>query len=136
MRISFTSDMFGSLETDSEIPLDAICALVDFLIKDHKERFTVKGADMDKIAHELGVFFQLGRHFERSKIRHETVARASNGRRLIGATSRAKVAKAADGLRHFSKEKAATEMADKVILDPGTIRRYLSELFPGDKWKQ
>ncbi|WPC65265.1 hypothetical protein SBP18_12185 [Rhodoferax ferrireducens] len=66
----------------------------------------------------------------------KSVAKAAHGRRLIGATSRAKVKKEAESFRHLSKEKAATGMAGIVNLDTGTIRRYLSELYPGKKWKQ
>jgi hypothetical protein len=65
-----------------------------------------------------------------------TVNRAANGRRLIGATSRAKVQKAAQAFKHLSKSNASYEMAELLNLDAGTIKRYLTELFPGDKWKQ
>ena len=81
------------------------------------------------------------RVLERVKINAEflskmQVQRATDGRRLIGATSRAKVVQAAEAFRHQSKERAAASIADIVNLDPGTIRRYLSEAFPGKKWKQ
>ena len=61
---------------------------------------------------------------------------AADGRKKIGAASRAKIAKAAEAFRHLSKGNASYEIADIVSLDPGTIKRYLSELFPGDAWKQ
>ena len=70
------------------------------------------------------------------KAKQIKAARATKGRQLIGANSRAKVATAAVAFRHLSKEKAAVAMAGIVNLDPGTIRRYLSQQFPGDKWKQ
>ena len=78
--------------------------------------------------------YRLGARNAAAEITKNNVMRAANGRRLIGATSRAKVAEAAKTLRHLSKERAAASMAELVNLVPGTIRRYLSQLFPGDKW--
>jgi hypothetical protein len=68
------------------------------------------------------------------KIKKININRAANGRRLIGATSREKVRTAAQKFKHLSKESAAPNIADSVGLSAGTVRRYLSELFPGDKW--
>jgi hypothetical protein len=82
------------------------------------------------------VAYRMGKEHASTEIAINNVKRAANGRRLIGATSRAKVAKAAEQFRHLSKGNAAYEMASIVNLDPGTIKRYLSELFPGDKWKE
>lgn len=70
------------------------------------------------------------------RVKDIQVKRAANGRRLIGSTSRAKVAKAAEEFRHLSKEKAAAEIAEIVNLDPGTIRRYLTQAFPGEEWRK
>jgi hypothetical protein len=70
------------------------------------------------------------------EIRLASVKKASKGRKLIGAASRSKVKKAAEFYRHLSKEKAAPEIAKIVSLDSGTVRRYLSELFPRDAWKK
>ena len=67
---------------------------------------------------------------------HVNVSRAANGRRKIGSASMAKVQKAASGFKHLSNGDASFEMAEIVNLDPGTIRRYLTKLFPGDNWKQ
>jgi hypothetical protein len=78
----------------------------------------------------------LGEVSRRNQVAKLNSKRATNGRRLIGAASRAKVAKVAESFMHLSKEKAASAMSNSVNLDTGTIRRYLSELFPGDKWKQ
>lgn len=61
---------------------------------------------------------------------------ATKGRRAIGTKSRIKVKIEAEHYRHLSKERAAAEIADIVNLDTGTIRRYLSELFPGNMWKK
>jgi hypothetical protein len=84
-----------------------------------------------------GSFFATKRYklgLEKAKI--SKVARAANGRRLIGATTRAKVAKEAEKIRlKMTKGDAAYAIAEIVKKDSGTIRRYLTELFPGDKWK-
>jgi hypothetical protein len=57
-------------------------------------------------------------------------------RRLIGAASRGRVRAQATTRKHLSKERAAAEISDAVGLSTGTIKRYLSELFPGDNWKK
>jgi hypothetical protein len=80
--------------------------------------------------------YRMGKMQAAEEIKWGNVRRASNGRRLIGATSRAKVQKAAQAFRHLSRSNASYEMAELVNLDAGTIKRYLTELFPGDKWKQ
>ena len=89
-----------------------------------------------KSINPFAVAYRLGRVNERAWHTLVAVTKATNGRRLIGATSRAKVALSAESFRHLSRSNASYEMADIVNLDPGTIKRYLSELFPGDKWKQ
>lgn len=66
---------------------------------------------------------------------HEPI-KATNGRRLIGQLSRAKVVHAVEPFRHLSKEKAADKIKDIVNLDAGTIRRILIKEFPGDKWRK
>jgi len=66
----------------------------------------------------------------------QRVRKATNGRRLIGETTRAKVLKEAEKLRHkMTKESAAYAIAEIVKKDSGTVKRYLTELFPGEKWK-
>ena len=62
--------------------------------------------------------------------------KAVKGRLRIGAKTRAKVAGAAKPFMHLSKDDAAFEMKDIVNLGAGTIRRYLTEIFPGNKWKK
>ena len=89
-----------------------------------------------KTENSYALAWLLGKQDTEAEIVKKNVKRAANGRRLIGATSRAKVAKTAESFRHLSKERAAAGMAEIVNLDPGTIRRYLSELFPGDKWRK
>ncbi len=109
------------IESDDEVILDYV-------------RFSWR-AWAEETDHVAGLAYLLGLKHSEAEISANNVRRAANGRRLIGATSRAKVAKSAQAFKHLSKEKAAIEIADKVQLDPGTVRRYLSELFPGDKWK-
>jgi DNA-binding CsgD family transcriptional regulator len=46
-----------------------------------------------------------------------------------------KVIAAAKTFRHLSKGNASYEIAQIVNLDPGTVRRYLSKLYPGELWK-
>lgn len=72
----------------------------------------------------------------RKSIFADSVKRAAKGRRLIGATSRGKVAASAKNYQHLSKESAAPAIAANVGLSPATVRRYLTELFPGDSWKK
>lgn len=79
--------------------------------------------------------YRLGAEHKVIVTKKSNVKRAVTGRRLIGAASRAKVAKSAEPFRHLSKSDASFEIASLINLDAGTIKRYLSELFPGDKWK-
>lgn len=78
--------------------------------------------------------FQQGIELGKVEARPDT-RRAADGRRLIGATSRDKVRHAAEKYRHMSKEAASVSIADDVRLAHGTVKRYLSELYPGEKWK-
>lgn len=67
--------------------------------------------------------------------RDEHVRRGADGRRLIGATARERVRKAAQ--RHQGKvtrEAAAIEIAEEVGRSPATVRRMLTSLFPGARW--
>ena len=80
--------------------------------------------------------FRIGGKHALEKQKNDTVKRAANGRRLIGKASRAKVKQAASDYQHSFKDRAAAEMANLVNLEPGTIRRYLSELFPGKNWAE
>ena len=64
----------------------------------------------------------------------ENGRRAAEGRRLIGSASREKVRKAAEAYRHVARDAAAFPISQEVGLAPGTVRRYLSQLFPGDDW--
>lgn len=60
--------------------------------------------------------------------------RATNGRRLIGSTSRDRVRHAAASVQHLSKDVAASAIAGHVGLSPATVRRYLTEMYPGQNW--
>ena len=61
--------------------------------------------------------------------------RATNGRRLIGESSRRKVRDAAEKYRHLPKSAAAPLIAKLVNLSPENVRTQLSSLFPGESWK-
>jgi hypothetical protein len=103
-------------------------------------QWTGKTENSYSVAYRLGfsggmkeAFQQAQKQTDRQK--KQKIQRLAKSRKLIGASSRAKVAKAAETHMHLSKDRAAVAMADTVNLDPGTIRRYLSELFPGNNWK-
>lgn len=91
---------------------------------------------VEKSSNAYAVAYRLGKTHAAVEINVNNAKRATNGRRLIGATSREKVRLEAANQMHLSKERAAAAMASIVNLDPGTIRRYLSELFPGNTWQQ
>lgn len=78
--------------------------------------------------------YRLGRKHGEQELHSKNQRRATDGRRLIGATSRDKVRKASSDFRHLSKESAAPLIAEVVRLSPATVRRYLSEMYPSDKW--
>lgn len=67
----------------------------------------------------------------------ESSRHGAEGRRRIGAMSKEKVRDAAAVHRAagISKEKAAPDIAQAVSLSPSTVRKLLSELFPGSEWK-
>lgn len=80
--------------------------------------------------------YKLGWERGIAEIRAISVRRATNGRRLLGATTRSKVAKEAEKIRHkMTKEDASYVIAEVVKKNSGTVKRYLTELFPGDTWK-
>ena len=66
--------------------------------------------------------------------RIDNARRATNGRRLIGATTRENVKKEAAKHMHLNKGAAAYEISSKINLSPDRVRKLLSELFPGDSW--
>lgn len=67
-------------------------------------------------------------------VSHESAGRATGGRLRVGRESRDKVRQAAEGRRHLSREAAAIDIAREINLSSSTVRRRLSELFPGDEW--
>lgn len=83
----------------------------------------------------FAIVYREGLIVERKRNKAVSTAKAVNGRKLIGAASRAKVQKQAKNFRHLSKDSAAPAIANAVGLSPGTVRRYLTELFPGPDWK-
>ena len=88
-----------------------------------------------KSPNSFAVAYRHGRAYERKRISTANAKRATKGRQLIGAASRDKVRQASASYRHLSKELAAPIIAEAANLSPGTVRRYLSELFPGIEWK-
>ncbi len=60
--------------------------------------------------------------------RSGNTSRASNGRRLIGATTRQRAELASQEYRHLSKDKAAPIVADLIGKSPSLVRRYLSQI--------
>ena len=83
----------------------------------------------------FAITYRRGRADERKTIATKNAKRATKGRQEIGAASRDRVRKASADYRHLSKELAAPKIAEAANLSPGTVRRYLSELFPGVEWK-
>lgn len=62
--------------------------------------------------------------------------RGANGRRLIGTTTREKARAAAEQFRgKHSRESAAPMVAELIGKSPATVRKLLSELFPGEAWR-
>lgn len=64
------------------------------------------------------------------------VKRGAKSRRAQGDVTRERVKSAARRYTHLSRESAAVQIADEVGKSSGTIRRLLSELFPGDRWNK
>ncbi|MNV12914.1 hypothetical protein D3C71_1035390 [compost metagenome] len=62
------------------------------------------------------------------------VKRGAQSRRAQGDVTRDRVKLVAKQYTHLSRESAAFQIADVVGKSSGTIRRLLSELFPGEEW--
>ena len=78
----------------------------------------------------------LGCELEKKINNQKRSQKATNGRRLLGAATRERVKKEAEKIRFTTtKSVAANIIGDIVSKDRGTIARYLTEMFPGDKWK-
>lgn len=90
---------------------------------------------VSKSRNPFAIVYREGVVMERESANRRSTKKAVNGRKLIGASSRAKVQKHAENFRHLSKDSAAPAIANVVGLSPGTVRRYLTELFPGLDWK-
>jgi hypothetical protein len=66
---------------------------------------------------------------------NQTAARGAVGRRKQGDATKARVQLVADGLRgRMSKEAAAVKVAQTIGKSTSTVRRLLSELYPGTSW--
>ncbi|MGJ7567865.1 hypothetical protein ACSFBM_28715 [Variovorax sp. GB1R11] len=60
--------------------------------------------------------------------------RGAAGRREIGEQTTSKVKEAAPKFMHLPKDSAATLIAEEIGRSASTVRRLLSELFPGPAW--
>lgn len=68
-------------------------------------------------------------------VRRELSKRGTNGRRRIGDKTREQVRHQVQPHRgQMSREAAAILVADAIRKSPATVRRLLSELFPGESW--
>ena len=64
-------------------------------------------------------------------------AEAAKSRRKIGASKRERVRQLAEPHRGLmSKEKAAFDIAESIGASPGSIKKMLTELFPGSDWTE
>lgn len=70
-----------------------------------------------------------------TKITNKRITLAADKRKTIGDATKERVKSAAQKYRNLTKEQAAPLLADEVHLSPGTVRRYLSTLFPGKTWE-
>lgn len=69
-----------------------------------------------------------------TKITSKRITLAADKRKTLGDATKERVKSAAQKYRNLTKEQAAPLVADEVHLSPGTVRRYLSTLFPGKTW--
>lgn len=83
----------------------------------------------EQIAHLAGYFSAI------EDLREERTRLAAAKRREAGINSRARLRQAAGELRGtMSRDAAAAKLADRLGKSPGTLRRQLSEEFPGAMW--
>lgn len=78
--------------------------------------------------------YKLGVAHEAKRSGMRAARRATNGRRLIGATTRERVRTEAEKRMHLTKGAAAYEIGTAINLSPDRVRRLLSELYPGKSW--
>ena len=62
------------------------------------------------------------------------VKRGAKVRRTQGDATRERVKAASSEYRHLPRDTASVHISEAVGKSPGTIRRLLSELFPGEQW--
>ena len=134
-----TSTGCDPLRTEPTLQSDPVFMAVIALWKLHCEKFALSEGNRNDLLGALRDSFILGRKREMMKNNlelRERAAKATKGRRLIGSNSRSRVADTAQLFKHLSKEKASVAISNVVHLDAGTVRRYLTEIFPGNKWKE
>lgn len=83
----------------------------------------------------FAVAYRLGWKHSATNVSAKNVRRGAKGRKLIGDASRTRVRETSEKFKHLSKEAAAHEIGNLVGLSSGTVRRYLSTLFPGEEWQ-
>jgi hypothetical protein len=116
---------FQALSRPSSPENEQMLALREFVFR----RWAMRSTNTYAVA------YRLGDAMASKRIKSKSIMKAVTGRRLIGSASRAKVQKQAEQFRHMSKDSAAPKIANIVGLSPGTVRRYLTELYPGQDWK-
>lgn len=97
-------------------------------------QWVYQGADAIRLAHGERMYVH-GVAAGARAAKKENASLATSKRVVIGMMSRDRVWSAAQEFRSLSKERAAPKIAERVGLSPGTVRRYLSTLFPGDDWE-
>ncbi len=103
-------------------------------IRELFERLQMSSVDQGIVNRARFAAMEFGAASMTNQIRERSVGRAIAGRRKIGLVSKSRVAKSAVAFMHLSKGDAAYEIAKIVNLDAGTVKRYLSQIFPGEKW--
>ena len=69
-----------------------------------------------------------------SDVSQQNVERGAAGRREIGEQTVNKVKELAPKFMHLPKDAAASKISEEIGKSPSTVRRLLSDLFPGGAW--
>lgn len=72
---------------------------------------------------------------KKTKITAKRISLAADKRKSLGNATKERVKSVAQKYRNMTKEQAAPLVAAEVHLSPGTVRRYLSTMFPGKNWE-
>jgi len=93
--------------------------------------------DWEGLLHDAAVWipYLFGYLASLRDFRAQTIRRGANGRKLIGANTRARAMQAAEKHRGLMpKDDAAPLIASEIGKSTGTVRKLLAKLFPGDEW--